>query len=62
MYTVDLTGKNALIFGVANHRSIAWAIDQALYSAGARVALTYQKDRLEEGVEVLAKERGDETV
>lgn len=59
MYTVDLTGKNALIFGVANHRSIAWAIAQALYSAGARVALTYQTDRLKEGVEGLAKEIGD---
>jgi enoyl-[acyl-carrier protein] reductase I len=59
MYTVDLTGKNALIFGVANHRSIAWAIAQALYSAGARVALTYQTDRLKEGVEELAKEIGD---
>jgi enoyl-[acyl-carrier protein] reductase I len=59
MYTVDLTGKNALIFGVANHRSIAWAIAQALYSAGARVALTYQTDRLKEGVKELAKEIGD---
>jgi len=59
MYTVDLTGKNALIFGVANHRSIAWAIAQALYGAGARVALTYQTDRLKEGVEELAKEIGD---
>ena len=59
MYTVDLTGKIALIFGVANHRSIAWAIAQALYSAGAKVALTYQTDRLKESVEGLAKEIGD---
>ena len=59
MYTVDLTGKNALIFGVANHRSIAWAIAQALYSAGARVGLTYQTERLKEPVEALAKEIGD---
>ena len=54
MYTVDLTGKNALIFGVANHRSIAWAIAQALYSAGARIGLTYQTERLKEGVQDLA--------
>ena len=59
MYTVDLTGKNALIFGVANHRSIAWAIAQALYSAGARIGLTYQTERLKEGVQDLAKEIGD---
>ena len=59
MYTVDLTGKNVLIFGVANHRSIAWAIAQALYGAGARIGLTYQTDRLKEGVQDLAKEIGD---
>ena len=59
MYTVDLSGKNVLIFGVANHRSIAWAIAQALYGAGARIGLTYQTDRLKEGVQDLAKEIGD---
>ena len=59
MYTVDLSGKNALVFGVANQRSIAWAIAQALHSAGARVALTYQNERLRESVQALAAEIGD---
>ena len=53
MYTVDLSGKNALVFGVANQRSIAWAIAQALHEAGARVALTYQNERLRESVQAL---------
>ena len=59
MYTVDLSGKNALVFGVANQRSIAWAIAQALHEAGARVALTYQNERLRESVQALAPEIGD---
>ena len=59
MYTVDLSGKNALVFGVANQRSIAWAIAQALHEAGARVALTYQNERLRESVQALAAEIGD---
>lgn len=48
-----LEGKTALIFGVANHRSIAWAIAQALAKEGARLALTYQ-DRMEKYVRDLA--------
>ncbi len=48
-----LEGKNALIFGVANHRSIGWAIAQALAREGARLALTYQ-DRMEKYVRDLA--------
>ncbi len=59
MYSIDLSGKNALIFGVANQRSIAWAIAQALHEAGARVALAYQNDRLREPVQALAAEIGD---
>lgn len=49
-----LDGKNALIFGVANKRSIAWAIAQALSREGARLALTYQGERLERWVRDLA--------
>jgi enoyl-[acyl-carrier protein] reductase I len=49
-----LEGKTGVIFGVANKRSIAWAIAQALSSAGARLAFTYQGERLKEGVESLA--------
>jgi enoyl-[acyl-carrier protein] reductase I len=50
----DLTGKTGLIIGVANKRSIAWAIAQATAAAGARLALTYQGERLEENVRDLA--------
>ena len=54
MYPIDLTGRNAVIFGVANDRSIAWAIARALADAGARIALTYQNERLKSRVERLA--------
>jgi enoyl-[acyl-carrier protein] reductase I len=50
-----LEGKNGIIFGVANKRSIAWAIAQAVAREGARLALTYQGDRLKENVEELAE-------
>ncbi len=48
-----LEGKKAFIFGVANHRSIAWAIAQALASEGAQLVLAYQ-DRMEKYVRDLA--------
>jgi len=48
-----LEGKNALIFGIANHRSIGWAIAQALANEGAQLAFTYQ-DRMEKYVRDLA--------
>jgi enoyl-[acyl-carrier protein] reductase I len=51
-----LDGKLALVAGVANKRSIAWAIARRLHEAGARVALTYQGDRIEAGVRKLAPE------
>ena len=50
----DLTGKHGLIVGVANRRSISWAIAQAAAAAGARLALTYPSERLEENVRELA--------
>jgi enoyl-[acyl-carrier protein] reductase I len=43
----DLKGKTAVVFGVANKRSIAWAIAQGLHAAGASLAITYQNERLE---------------
>jgi enoyl-[acyl-carrier protein] reductase I len=52
---VDLAGKHGLIVGVANRRSISWAIAQAAAAAGARLALTYQTERLEENVRELAE-------
>ena len=50
----DLSGKFGLIVGVANKRSISWAIAQAAAAAGARLALTYPSERLEENVRELA--------
>src|SRR5260370_40539955 len=41
------TQKTAVIFGLANKRSIAWAIAQKLHEAGWRLAITYQNERLE---------------
>lgn len=51
-----LQNKNGIIFGVANKRSIAWATAQALHEAGARLAFTYQGERLKENVESLTKD------
>ena len=44
----DLAGRNAVVFGVANKRSIAWSIAQGLHHAGAKLAITYQNERLEQ--------------
>jgi enoyl-[acyl-carrier protein] reductase I len=51
----DLSGKHGLVVGVANKRSIAWAIAQVVAGAGARLALTYQGERLEENVRELSQ-------
>jgi len=51
-----LKNKNGIIFGVANKRSIAWATARALHDAGARLAFTYQGERLKENVEDLTRE------
>jgi enoyl-[acyl-carrier protein] reductase I len=50
----DFSGKHGLVLGVANKRSIAWAIAQAAAASGARLALTYPSERLEENVRELA--------
>src|SRR5207249_8352109 len=44
----SLDGRVAVVFGVANKRSIAWSIAQELHAAGARLAITYQNERLEQ--------------
>ncbi len=54
-----LAGKFGLITGIANRRSIAWAIAKALARDGARLALTYQGERLGENVRDLAAELTD---
>src|SRR3954469_23212140 len=51
----SLTGKTGLIVGVANKRSIAWAIAQAASAAGAQLVVTYQGERLGENVRELAE-------
>jgi enoyl-[acyl-carrier protein] reductase I len=51
----SLSGKTGLIVGVANKRSIAWAIAQAASAAGAKLAITYQGERLGENVRELAE-------
>ncbi|HEX6085491.1 MAG TPA: enoyl-ACP reductase [Thermoanaerobaculia bacterium] len=48
-----LDGKTGIVFGVANKRSIAWAIAQSLAREGMRLAFTYQGERLKESVEAL---------
>src|SRR5262245_44887841 len=58
----DLHGKTGLILGVANKRSIAWGIAQAAAAAGARIALTYPSERLEENVRELAAKLDDPLV
>jgi enoyl-[acyl-carrier protein] reductase I len=57
-----LSGKVGIVFGVANQRSIAWAIAQAWHEAGARLAFTYQGERLRENVEELGATFGSETL
>jgi enoyl-[acyl-carrier protein] reductase I len=44
----DLQGRNAVVFGVANKRSIAWSIAQGLHATGVKLAVTYQNERLEQ--------------
>lgn len=57
-----LAGKLGVVFGVANKRSIAWAIAQAWHQQGARLAFTYQGERLKENVEELAGTFGQDTL
>jgi enoyl-[acyl-carrier protein] reductase I len=56
-----LAGKVGLVFGVANKRSIAWAIARAWAAAGARLIFNYQGERLKENVEELVGEFGQGT-
>src|SRR4030067_32335 len=50
-----LTGKKGLIFGVANERSIAWAIAEALHKEGAELGFAYANEILEKRVRPLAE-------
>jgi enoyl-[acyl-carrier protein] reductase I len=52
-------GKVAAVFGIANHRSIAWGIAKALHDSGCRLALSYQNERMGQKLDKLASELGD---
>jgi enoyl-[acyl-carrier protein] reductase I len=58
----SLAGKTGLVVGVANKRSLAWAIAQAAAAEGAALALTYQGERLEENVRDLSASLQDPLV
>ncbi len=58
MDATDLTGRTAMVLGVANHRSIAWGIARELSAHGARLVLTYQGERFQSGLEKLVTEAG----
>lgn len=61
MMQQSLAEKIGLVFGVANKRSIAWAIAKAWATAGARLIFNYQGERLKENVEELVSEFGEQT-
>ena len=57
-----LEGKTGIVFGVANQRSIAWAIAQAWAKEGAKLAFTYQGERLKDNVTELTGTFGADTL
>src|ERR1700744_6241427 len=57
-----LDEKTGIVFGVANKRSIAWAIAQAWAREGAKLAFTYQGERVKDNVEELAGTFGADTL
>jgi enoyl-[acyl-carrier protein] reductase I len=59
---VLLQGKTGLILGIANKRSIAWGIAQSLAREGARLAVSYQGERLKQNVEELAGSLSDPVI
>ncbi|HTW61086.1 MAG TPA: enoyl-ACP reductase [Terracidiphilus sp.] len=56
---IDLKGKTAVIFGLANKRSIAWGVAQRLHAAGATLALCYQNERMKAEADGLIQELGN---
>jgi enoyl-[acyl-carrier protein] reductase I len=53
---IELAGKTAVVFGLANKRSIAWGIAQLLHEAGAKLAICYQNERMKADAEELIAE------
>ena len=58
---IDLAGKTAVVFGLANKRSIAWGIAQKLHEAGASLAICYQNERMKAEAQGLIDELGGAT-
>ena len=58
--SLSLEGKNIVVMGVANKRSIAWGIARSLHKAGARLIFTYATERLEKSVRELVETLEDE--
>ncbi len=56
---IDLSGKTAVVFGLANKRSIAWGIAQKLHEAGASLAVCYQNERMKVEAQSLIDELGN---
>src|SRR5215469_6378486 len=57
-----MAGKKGLVMGVANERSIAWAISKACHDSGAKLAFTFQGEALEKRVRPLAQSINSEIV
>ena len=57
-----MKNKKGLVMGVANERSIGWAIAKKLKEAGAEIALTYQGEALKKRIYPLAKEINSKTI
>jgi enoyl-[acyl-carrier protein] reductase I len=57
-----LDGRNILVMGVANQRSIAWAISRAVHAHGGRLAITYQSARIKPRLERLVRELADDVL
>jgi enoyl-[acyl-carrier protein] reductase I len=55
----SLEGKKAVIFGIANHRSIAYGIAESLRARGCRILLNYQNERMGQSLKKLADNLGD---
>jgi len=55
---INLAGKTAVVFGLANKRSIAWGIAQKLHEAGATLAICYQNERIKADAADLINELG----
>ena len=62
MYKIDLSNKTAVVFGVANDRSIGWSIAQKLAQAGASLAILYQNERLKSRVSALIEDIPNSTM